>query len=165
MDPLARPYFLMDSARVAAFHGMRFRRPIPDPITQGPVSLTIAEDQPLARRLGRLGIAATEFGRGLEFCQQVSELLWDGSVTGWNQGIYLAEATQRAGLDMSELESAIIADPSRYEARLDENDRCLRSAGHWGVPTMVFKGEPFFGQDRFDLLLWRMKQNGLACSV
>jgi hypothetical protein len=26
---------------------------------------------------------------------------------------------------------------------------------------MVFEGEPFFGQDRFDLLLWRMKQRGL----
>jgi hypothetical protein len=26
---------------------------------------------------------------------------------------------------------------------------------------MVFKGEPFFGQDRFDLLRWRMQQNGL----
>jgi 2-hydroxychromene-2-carboxylate isomerase len=29
------------------------------------------------------------------------------------------------------------------------------------VPTFVFKGEPFFGQDRIDLLLWRLKQNGL----
>ena len=26
---------------------------------------------------------------------------------------------------------------------------------------MVFAGEPFFGQDRFDQLLWRLKQNGL----
>src|ERR1700730_8707688 len=32
MDPLARPYFLNDSARVAAFQGMPFRRPVPDPI-------------------------------------------------------------------------------------------------------------------------------------
>src|SRR6266496_2621393 len=50
MDPLARPYFLKDSARVAAFHGMKFHRPIPDPIKQDPVTLAIAEDQPLARR-------------------------------------------------------------------------------------------------------------------
>jgi hypothetical protein len=26
---------------------------------------------------------------------------------------------------------------------------------------MVFEGEPFFGQDRFDALVWRMKQRGL----
>ena len=27
---------------------------------------------------------------------------------------------------------------------------------------MVFEGEPFFGQDRFDQLQWRMEQKGLA---
>jgi 2-hydroxychromene-2-carboxylate isomerase len=27
---------------------------------------------------------------------------------------------------------------------------------------MVFEGEPFFGQDRFDQLVWRMGQKGLA---
>ena len=26
---------------------------------------------------------------------------------------------------------------------------------------MAFRGEPFFGQDRLDVLLWRLKQNGL----
>jgi len=26
---------------------------------------------------------------------------------------------------------------------------------------MAFNGEPFFGQDRLDLLVWRLKQNGL----
>jgi hypothetical protein len=26
---------------------------------------------------------------------------------------------------------------------------------------MVFEGEPFFGQDRIDVLVWRMKQKGL----
>jgi len=30
------------------------------------------------------------------------------------------------------------------------------------VPTMVFEGEPFFGQDRLDLLVWRLEQHGLA---
>jgi 2-hydroxychromene-2-carboxylate isomerase len=34
MDPLARPYFMKDSARAAAFHGLKFRRPVPDPIEQ-----------------------------------------------------------------------------------------------------------------------------------
>lgn len=161
MDPLARPYFLKDSARVAAFHGMKFRRPVPDPIKQDQATLAVAEDQPLARRLGRLGIAATERRHGLEFCREVSALLWDGSVTGWDQGAYLAEASSRAGLELSKLEEAIAADPDRFETLLDENDRALHSAGHWGVPTMVFEGEPFFGQDRFDVLVWRMRQRGL----
>jgi 2-hydroxychromene-2-carboxylate isomerase len=29
------------------------------------------------------------------------------------------------------------------------------------VPLFVFEGEPFFGQDRLDLLVWRMRQAGL----
>ena len=84
MDPLARPYFMKDSARVAAFHGLPFRRPVPDPIAQDPTTLALAAEQPLARRLGRLGVAATERGRGLPFCVEVAKLLWDGSVTGWD---------------------------------------------------------------------------------
>ena len=82
MDPLARPYFMADSARAAAFQGMPFRRPIPDPISQHPVTLTIAPDQPLATRLGHLGIAATERGKGLDFASEVSRLLWDGTGMG-----------------------------------------------------------------------------------
>ena len=161
MDPLARPYFMKDSSRMAEFHGLKFRRPIPDPIDQNPVTLAIAPEQPLARRLGRLGIAATERGRALEFCAEVATLLWSGDVTGWDQGSHLADAAHRAGLDLAELQADIDAHPDRHEAALAENDRLLRAAGHWGVPTMVFEGEPFFGQDRFDVLIWRMKQRGL----
>lgn len=161
MDPLARPYFMKDSARAAAFHGLKFRRPVPDPIKQDPITLVVAQEQPHARRLGRLGIAANDRGQGLEFSREVSSLLWDGNVSGWDQGTHLAEAAARARLDLSELEIAIAADPERHEACLTENNLALRAAGHLGVPTMVFEGEPFFGQDRFDMLVWRMKQRGL----
>jgi 2-hydroxychromene-2-carboxylate isomerase len=27
---------------------------------------------------------------------------------------------------------------------------------------MVYEGEPFFGQDRYDQLVWRMQQKGMA---
>ena len=30
--------------------------------------------------------------------------------------------------------------------------------GHWGVPLMIFQSEAFYGQDRFDQLIWRMKE-------
>jgi hypothetical protein len=30
------------------------------------------------------------------------------------------------------------------------------------VPLIDFQGEPFFGQDRLDVLLWRMTKAGLA---
>jgi 2-hydroxychromene-2-carboxylate isomerase len=37
-----------------------------------------------------------------------------------------------------------------------------RLGGHYGVPLMVYEGEPFFGQDRYDQLLWRMQQQGMT---
>ena len=165
MNSLARPYFLKDSARVAAFHNLRFRRPIPDPIDQDPSTLVIAPEQPMAVRLGRLGIAAAERGLALRFCNEVSQLLWNGEVTDWHQGDHLTKAAARAGLNLSEMEVAIIRDPKKFDAQLVLNDQALRAAGHWGVPTMVFENEAFFGQDRFDVLLWQLKRNGLKLRV
>ena len=161
MNPLSRPYFLLDSAREAAFRGLTFRRPVPDPIVQDQRTLAIAEHQPHIHRLSRLGIAAAERGRGLAFCDEVSRVLWDGPVDGWHEGEHLARAAGGAGLDLAELDRAIAADPGRHEAALAANDAALRAAGHWGVPTAVFRGEPFFGQDRLDTLVWRLRQHGL----
>jgi 2-hydroxychromene-2-carboxylate isomerase len=158
MNKLARPYFMRDSAREAAFHGLPFRRPVPDPITQDPVTLTLASAHPLAHRLSRLGIAAVSRKRGLPFALEVSRLLWDGRVDNWHEGEHLAQAAARAELSLAELEAAIAANPDAHEAALAENDAALRQAGHWGVPTMVFQGEPFFGQDRIETLRWRMAE-------
>ncbi len=162
MNPLARPYFLLDSAREAAFHGLPFRRPVPDPIVQDQQTLAITAHQPYIHRLSRLGIAAMERGRGLAFCEEVSRVLWDGRVDNWHEGDHLARAAERAGLDLAELDRAIAAEPERHEAALAANDATLRAAGHWGVPTAVFRDEPFFGQDRLETLIWRLSQHGLA---
>lgn len=97
----------------------------------------------------------------LPFIDEVSRLLWDGSVTGWDQGEHLARAAERAGLDLGDMERAIAADPVPRKALIEANQAAQRAAGHWGVPLFVFEGEPFFGQDRLDVLLWRMKQKGL----
>jgi 2-hydroxychromene-2-carboxylate isomerase len=56
---------------------------------------------------------------------------------------------------------AIEANEEHYEAVIAGNEAAQKSAGHWGVPLMVFEGEPFFGQDRFETLKWRMVQKGL----
>lgn len=162
MDPLARPYFVLDSARAAAFHGLPFKRPVPDPINQDPKTLAIAAEQPLALHLSRLGIAATESGRGIEFAWEVAKLLWSGKVEGWDKGDHLAKSARRAGLALADLQLAVDAHHGRFDAQLAENDQALKAAGHWGVPTMIFENEPFFGQDRFDILVWRLKQRGLT---
>jgi 2-hydroxychromene-2-carboxylate isomerase len=46
-------------------------------------------------------------------------------------------------------------------AIVEENQAAQRAGGHYGVPTTVFAGEPFFGQDRFDQMRWRMEAKGL----
>jgi 2-hydroxychromene-2-carboxylate isomerase len=162
MNPLARPYFYIDCARIAAFLGMTIQRPLPDPIVQDMETLAIAAHQPHIFRLSRLAVAAVERGQGFAFCDHVSKMLWDGSVVGWHQGDHLKIAIAKAGLDLEELDRAINAEPERFDEVLDANDRALRASGHWGVPTMVFRGEPFFGQDRFDVFVWRLKQHGLS---
>ena len=47
-------------------------------------------------------------------------------------------------------------------AEIEQNQQALDAAGHWGVPTMVLRGEPFFGQDRIGTLRWRLDQYGLG---
>ena len=161
VNPLWPPYLLRDTTRIAEMEGTPFRWPRPDPIVQDMETRRIATEQPYIRRLTRLGIAACERGRGLPFITQVSRVIFDGSVAGWNEGDHLTEAADAAVCNLPELDAAIEAEPDRHEAAIEANQQALEAAGHWGVPTMVFEGEPFFGQDRLDLLIWRMQQNGL----
>jgi 2-hydroxychromene-2-carboxylate isomerase len=163
VNPLWPPYLVRDTARVAAYHGIDYHWPRPDPVVQvlQDGRLATAADQPYIHRLTRLGLVAAEKGRGLPFIDEVSRLIWNGEVDGWHQGSHLAEATARAGLDLAELDATADRESDRLDAAVTQNQRDLEAAGHWGVPTMVFEGEPFFGQDRIDLLVWRMKQRGL----
>ncbi len=160
LDPLWFSYFLVDIQREAAFLGLPFRWPRPDPVARGPDG-RYAKDQPYIHRLTHLGVAAAERGRGLAFLQEASHLIWSGEVDGWNEGDHLARAAARAGLDPAELTGAVDATPERYAATVEENQGAQRAGGHYGVPTMVFGGEPFFGQDRFDQMKWRMQAAGL----
>lgn len=161
VNPNYRHYHLLDSDRVAEYLGIPYRRPIPDPIVQDMETSEISPNQPYIYRLTRLGMAAALAGGGLSFLDHVSRLLWDGTVDGWDRGTHLADAVARAGLDLDVLDRDIAADPTEYDAFIEENQNALAAAGHWGVPTTVFNGEPFFGQDRVEFLLWRMKQQGL----
>jgi len=161
VNPLWPPYLLRDTMRIAQYLGLDYGWPRPDPIVQDGITREVAAEQPYIHRLTRLGIAAVERGRGLAFIDQVSQVIWSGKVVGWHEGPHLAEASARAGLDLAELDAAIGADPAHFDAIIADNQGALEAAGHWGVPTMVFEGEPFFGQDRIDLLVWRMLQRGL----
>jgi 2-hydroxychromene-2-carboxylate isomerase len=161
VNPLWPPYLLRDISRIAEYLGMTIGWPRPDPIVQDYATRKVADDQPYIYRLARLGCAAVERGRGIDFIYEVSRIIWDGTIDGWNVGDHLARATARAGLDLATLDADIAADARRYDGIIAVNQQALNEAGHWGVPTMVFEGEPFFGQDRIDLLGWRLEQRGV----
>jgi 2-hydroxychromene-2-carboxylate isomerase len=161
-NPQFARYVVLDSSRVAKHENIPFRFPRPDPIVQDMTTLDVAENQPYIHRLTRLGAAAQLEGRSLGFVDAISRVLWDGSVSGWNEGDHLACAAAAAGFDLAAMDAAISADPDRYERVIADNEADHAASGHWGVPTFVFENEPFFGQDRIDLLIWRMESKGLT---
>lgn len=162
LHPNYTAYHRRDTARLAEQLGLAYARPDPDPILLDPDTLEPAADQPHIRRMTRLGVAAAEAGRGWEFLDSVMRLVWDGGTAGWDEGDHLARAVAAAGLDLAALNTVIEHDAERLAAQILTNGEALVDAGHWGVPCMVFDGEPFFGQDRIDALIWRMEQKGLA---
>ena len=161
-DPRFARYVVLDSSRVAKHETIPFRFPRPDPIVQDMTTLDVAEHQPYIHRLTRLGAAAQLEGRSLVFVDAISRVLWDGTVKGWNEGDHLASAAAAAGFDLAAMDAAITANPDRYEQIIAENEKAHAASGHWGVPTFVFENEPFFGQDRIELLIWRMEARGLT---
>jgi 2-hydroxychromene-2-carboxylate isomerase len=144
-NPMWLPYLVRDVARMAEMLGMPFAPPNPDPIEMDNKTGQVPKEQPYIGRLTRLGVA----------------VIWGGTAN-WHQGDHLARASERAGLDLAELDSDIAADAGRYEAVIVENEAAQKKAGHWGVPLMVLDGEPFFGQDRIEVLKWRMATKGLT---
>ena len=163
VNPLWPPYLVRDCFRIAESLDMPFNWPRPDPIVQDFATRSIPKEQPYIYRLTRLGVLAAERGRGLPFITEVSRTIFGGTLN-WHEGTHLAEAAARAGCDLAEMDKTIAApaEAAWLDAVIAENQAALEKAGHWGVPTTVFQGEPFFGQDRLELLVWRLKQRGLA---
>ena len=161
-DPLWTSYLMRDCVRSAEFAGLTLRWPRPDPVVMDFATRTYPKEQPHIHRLCRLGQLAAERGRGLPFLREVSHTIWSGETDQWHEGDHLAQAARRAGCDLAEMDAAILAEEERLDAAIRQSEADQRLGGHYGVPLMVYDGEPFFGQDRFDQLLWRMQQKGMA---
>lgn len=160
VNPMWPPYLLKDTARIAEMEGLPYAWPSPDPIVMDMKTGEVPEEQPYIRRLTRAGVLAAEKGKGLPFLYEISTVIF-GGVRKWNEGEHLRDAAKRAGLDMDALDAEAGQEKDRLEAVIAENEAAQKAAGHWGVPLMVFEGEPFFGQDRFSHLQWRLEQKGL----
>lgn len=163
-NPLLFQHFAAtDCPRVAEYLYMPYQWPDPDPVNveiDAGGYYVMGEDQPNIFRLVYLGIIAEEHGKGTAFATEVSRVIW--SQGKWNQGTHLADAVAKVGLNLAEMDAIAKADETRLQQIADANLEELGKTGHWGVPTCVFNGEPFSGQDRLDLLLWKLKQHGLT---
>lgn len=152
-------YIVMDSLRRAQFLNMpMIFPPKPDPVIQDYETLQVDDHQPLIMRLAKLGVEAQRRGSGLGFAKSISALIFGGT-EGWDQGDHIERAATALGLNLGEMEEAI--EGGDHLEEIERNHSDLEAAGHWGVPTMVVRGEPFFGQDRIDTLRWRLDQFGL----
>ena len=133
--------------------------PSPDPIVQDLKTLRIADEQPYIFRLSFLGVEAQRQGKGIEFAKEVASVIFSGT-ENWHEGDHIKDATRRAGLDLEHMEEKIVGGAD-HANEIKANQQSLESVGQWGVPTFVFQGEPFFGQDRADTLRWRLDNQGL----
>ena len=154
------PYLMRDIVRLSQYLGLPLGALNPDPVVMNMMTREISPDQPHIGRLTRMGILACEIGdaEGWAFMDEVSSLIWSGGA--WTEGTALVEAAARAGFDLADLDSRQEAEKDRLEGLIAEN-QAAPDPHHWGVPLMVFEGEAFFGQDRLDVLEWRLEQSGV----
>jgi 2-hydroxychromene-2-carboxylate isomerase len=162
VNPLWPPYLMRDTFRISQMQAIPYRWPKPDPIVMDYATGEVAASQPYIYRVSRLGVAATRAGRGFEFTKAAARKIWSGEIVDWHEGDHIPNAITEAGLDPVELERIATSEADDIDAEIARNEANQKDAGHWGVPLFVFQDEPFFGQDRLDHLIWRMKENGLT---
>ncbi|MGI9308680.1 MAG: 2-hydroxychromene-2-carboxylate isomerase [Gammaproteobacteria bacterium] len=153
-------YIMHDAERIAERRNLSFAWPDPDPVIMDMDNFVVASKQPYIHRLTRLGVAAARLELGMVFAKVVSGLIFGGT-KNWHEGNVMHDALAAVDVDLDRLDEQVSANPSDFDREIEANQEALAEAGHWGVPTVVFRGEPFFGQDRIIDLLWRMKQQGV----
>jgi len=160
-----------DALRVAKYQGLDwYRNPNPDPIKMdiwpdtSPTHNKIwpLEEQPCILWMVRLACAAELAGKATEFSLVIWPLIWSDSGANWPAMV--PEAYERVGTGTSYEDTIkdIQANHEKYDAVFLANEKKQTDAGHGGIPVTVFRNEPFYGQDRFDLLFTRLIENGLT---
>ena len=148
------PYLVKDVVREAARLGVPFAFPRPDPIAMNMGTGKVDAEQPLIDRLMRLGVAAEATEKaGLRFARAAARRIWGGT-ENWPD--FLDDTAAESGLNLATLEAFAAAAPRKVADIIAQNET-EQMAHHWGVPLMVLDGEPFFGQDRLDSLVWKLE--------
>jgi len=130
----------------------------PDPIKQNIFTGKISKEQPYIFDVCHMGQEMCNRGFGLEFAYKLSTKIW--SVKNWDAEEHLIEILSEFNIDLSEIRESIKNNENMLIEQIKQNQVDQLEAGHHGVPLSVYRDEYFFGQDRFDDLLDRMKSNG-----
>jgi 2-hydroxychromene-2-carboxylate isomerase len=162
-------YSVMDMPRTARYQGLPFRYAQPDPILQdtypqATATMAVApmEKQPFISWLVRLGNAAELEGKSLEYVLAVSPLIWGARAPLGEWPLHIEEAVNSIGMDYDAVIADIQKNPEKYDAIWQKNSEDHGKTGHGSVPVMSWQGEPFYGQDRFNQLFWRLRENNLT---
>lgn len=138
-SPSKREYVFVDAARTARFHGIEIGMPDPFPV-----------DSTLALRLAVAAVDTATFA-GLH------EALFRAA---WVESRNLADRDELAAVaaagGRSEAETLELVDDSRWADRVAEATAAADRSGIFGVPTVVYDGEMFWGVDAFPVLEWTL---------
>jgi 2-hydroxychromene-2-carboxylate isomerase len=135
-----------------------------DPVkTKDIIKVAPKEEQPNIYRLYAVStlVQAEHPDENLGFAQRMFRKIYDGtaSMTWPDQ---MDDVLDELGLDGKAIVKKATQNEDKYIAIVEKNQEWCHASGHGGVPNAVFRGEPFWGQDRIEALVWRMKQNGLT---
>ena len=176
-----------DTRRQGRYLGVPFTFPVPDPVWQvwNPQSSPPdqvknwlfthpPEKQPYIFWLTRLACYASQQGKAIDYINQVSYLIWSGVASPVRKAgstdpakghwpNYVKEYFNRIdGLDYDKAIKYIRKNPKKVDQCWIDNAEGMARTGHGGVPLMVYQDEPFFGGDRFDQFVYRLRQSGLT---
>ena len=102
--------------------------------------------------------------KNLAFAQRMFRKIYDGTASmTWPDE--MDDVLDELGLDGKAIVKKAKKNEDKYIAIVLKNQEWCHASGHGGVPNAVFRGEPFWGQDRITTLIWRMEQNGLTRRV
>lgn len=144
-SPKKRAYVAVDALRTASVHGVPIAAPDPFPVR--------------STRALRVALVAQERGEFPAFHTAVFRAAWaERRDIDREDVLYdcirIADGDPDAWLERAE-EPEIV---ERLSAATTEAD----ARGVFGVPTLLFRGELFWGVDSLPALAWRMRREGLG---
>ncbi len=141
-----RMHTVRDVSREARRLGMPFSR-IHDPLGEG------------AARCLQVAQLALGIGREREFVLAAGRAIW-GEAVDVSADAGLRRVCEAAGLEWEACRAAL--HDGSLLAQVERDTQALDALGMWGVPVLVLRGEPFWGQDRIEDLETALTEAGLA---